>query len=197
MTRPGNNRQQSGIALIMVLGLVIFLTLIALPFSESQRISTQVAANSLGSAFSQAAADGAVNRMVYELSRARSADTQIALLQWKADGQVHAWVENGMQMAVTAKSETAKIDLNFAAEPLLKKVFTFGGATDEGIVKGMWFDESGTLYRDTCRKLFVKCDNNRVDEVKDTVKSIGRMLGQKAMWIEFDFSDNAQIIDCE
>ena len=131
MSPPRNNRQQSGIALIMVLGLVIFLTLIALPFSESQRISTQVAANTLGSATSQAAADGAVNRMVYELSRARSADVQIALLQWKADGQVHAWVENGMQMAVTAKSETAKIDLNFAAEPLLKKVFTFGGATDD------------------------------------------------------------------
>ena len=43
----------------------------------------------------------------------------------------------------------------------------------------------------------MKCDNNRVEEVKDTVKSIGRKLGQKAMWIEFDFSDNAQIIDCE
>ena len=45
----------------------------------------------------------------------------------------------------------------------------------------MTFDESGTLYRDTCRKLFVKCDNGRVDEVKDLVKSIGRRLGQKAM----------------
>ncbi|MFM9963721.1 MAG: hypothetical protein ACKV2Q_21135 [Planctomycetaceae bacterium] len=31
----------------------------------------------------------------------------------------------------------------------------------------------------------------------ETVKSIGRKLGQKAMWIEFDFSDNAQVIDCE
>ena len=82
-----SKQQQSGIALIMVLGLVIFLTLIALPFSENQRISTQVAANTLGSATSQTAADGAVNRMVYELSRARSSDAQIALLQWKADGQ--------------------------------------------------------------------------------------------------------------
>jgi general secretion pathway protein K len=139
------SQKQSGIALIMVLGLVIFLTLIALPFAEGQRVSTQVTANTLGSATSQAAADGAVNRMVYELSRARSADAQTALLQWKADGQVHGWVENGMQMAVTAKSETAKIDLNFAAEPLLKKVFTFGGATEEeadGIVAAVkdWTD---------------------------------------------------------
>jgi general secretion pathway protein K len=125
------SRNQRGIALIMVLGLVIFLTLIALPFSESQRISTQVTANTLGSATAQAAADGAVNRMVYELSKPRSADAQIALTQWKADGLVHYWVENGMQMAVSAKSETAKIDLNFAAEPLLKKVFTSAGVSDE------------------------------------------------------------------
>ena len=117
-------RGELGIALILVLGLVIFLTLIALPFSESQRTSTQVTANTLGSATSQAAADGAVNRMVYELSRPRSADAQIALTQWKGDGLVHAWVEGGMQIAVSAKNETAKIDLNFAAEPLLKKVFT-------------------------------------------------------------------------
>ena len=61
----------------------------------------------------------------------------------------------------------------------------------------MWLDEGGTLYRDTCRKLFVKCDNSRVAEVNDIVKAIGRRLGQKAMWIEFDFTDNARIIDCE
>ncbi len=73
----------------------------------------------------------------------------------------------------------------------------FGGATDEGLVKGMWLDEGGTLYRDTCRKLFVKCDDSRVDEVNGIVKAIGRRLGQKAMWIEFDFTDNARIIDCE
>lgn len=131
MKRMPRPRRQTGIALIMVLGLVIFLTLIALPFSESQRISTQVASNTLGSATSQAAADGAVNRMVYELSRARSADAQIALQQWKADGRVHSWVENGITMAVSAKSETAKIDLNFGAEAVLKRVFTFGGATEE------------------------------------------------------------------
>jgi general secretion pathway protein K len=125
------SHKQRGIALIMVLGLVIFLTLIALPFSESQRISTQVTANTLGSATAQAAADGAVNRMVFELSRPRSADAQIALNQWKADGLEHALTEGGVQIVVSAKNETGKIDLNFAAEPLLKKMFTSAGATDE------------------------------------------------------------------
>ncbi len=124
-------QKQKGIALIMVLGLVIFLTVIALSFSDSQRVSTQVTSNALASASAQAAADGAVNRMVFELSRPRSADAQSALAQWKIDGVVHQWAENGSQIAVSAKSETAKIDLNFASEPLLKRVFTSVGATEE------------------------------------------------------------------
>jgi general secretion pathway protein K len=128
---PAASKGQRGIALIMVLGLVIFLTLIALPFSESQRVSTQVTSNTLGAAVAQAAADGAVNRMLFELGRPRSSDAQAAAIQWKADGLVHGWSESGMQIAVSAKNETAKIDLNFASEPLLKKVFAASGATDE------------------------------------------------------------------
>ncbi|MEO7278828.1 MAG: hypothetical protein ABIZ64_02820 [Casimicrobium sp.] len=124
-------KKQNGIAIIMVLGLVIFLTVIALSFSDAQRVSTQVTSNALASARAQAAADGAVNRMVFELSRPRSADAQIAVAQWKIDGVVHQWNENGAEIAVSAKSETAKIDLNFASEPLLKRVFTSVGATEE------------------------------------------------------------------
>ena len=124
-------QKQHGIALIMVLGLVIFLTVIALSFSDSQRVSTQVTSNALASARAQALADGAVNRMVFELSRPRSADAQIAVTQWKIDGVLHQWAENGMQIGVSAKSETAKIDVNFASEPLLKRVFTSVGATEE------------------------------------------------------------------
>ncbi len=88
-----------------------------------------------------------------------------------------------------SEAELAAIQMELALQ--------FGGATDEGPVKGMWLDEAGVMYRDTCRKLFVKCDDSRLVEVNDVVKSIGRRLGQKAMWIEFDFDDNAQIIDCE
>ena len=40
-------RDQRGIALIMVLGLVIFLTVVALSFSDSQRVATQVTSNAL------------------------------------------------------------------------------------------------------------------------------------------------------
>ena len=131
MTYRLQRHSQQGLALIMVLGLVIFLSIIALNFSDNQRVSTQVTANTLASASAQAAADGAVHRMVFELSRPRPIDAQAALEQWKSNGLVHEWTDNGVQVAVSAKSEAAKIDLNFAAEPLLKKVFTSAGASDE------------------------------------------------------------------
>ncbi len=135
MKRWARNRarraHQRGIALILVLGLVIFLTVIALAFGDNQRVGTQIASNTVQIAKAQAAADGAVHRMVYELARPRATDAQAALAQWKADGVVHEWTENGLQIAVSAKNEAAKIDLNFAAEPLLKQVFVSGGASEE------------------------------------------------------------------
>ena len=54
--------------------------------------------------------------------------------RWR-NGKLTAWSTNGLktalQIAVSAKSEAAKIDLNFAAEPLLKQVFVSGGASEE------------------------------------------------------------------
>ncbi len=127
-------KAQRGIALLVVLGLVIFLSLIALPFSESQRLSTQMTANALMIAKLQAAADGAVHRMLFELARPRAADATLALAQWKANGMTHEMTENGFQIAVSARNEAAKIDLNFAAEALLKNVFASAGVAEEDAV---------------------------------------------------------------
>jgi general secretion pathway protein K len=126
--------KQRGIALLVVLGLVIFLSLIALPFSESQRLSTQMTANSLTVAKVQAAADGAVHRMLFELSRPRAADSQIAQNQWKSNGISYDFSENGIQVSVSARNEAAKIDLNFAAEALLKSLFTSVGVAEEDAI---------------------------------------------------------------
>jgi general secretion pathway protein K len=125
---------QQGVALLVVLGLVIFLSLIALPFSESQRLSSQMTANALMVAKVQAAADGAVHRMLFELSRPRAADAQIAQNQWKSNGIPYELTENGIQVSVSARNEAAKIDLNFAAEALLKSLFTSVGVAEEDAV---------------------------------------------------------------
>jgi general secretion pathway protein K len=124
------SKTQKGLALLIVLGLVIFLSVIALSFSESQRLTSQMAANSLAVTRTQAAADGAVHKMLYELSRPRQSDAQAEENRWKANGVPYEWSENGVQVSVSARSEAAKIDLNFAAEALLKNLFVSAGVED-------------------------------------------------------------------
>ncbi len=122
---------QRGIALMAVLGLVVFLSIIALSFSETQRLSSQITANSLASARAQAAADGAVHKMIFEVNKPRQADASgIEDTRWKANGIAYVWSENGVQVSVSARSEAAKIDLNFAAEALLKNLFVSAGVED-------------------------------------------------------------------
>jgi general secretion pathway protein K len=123
-------KTQQGLALLIVLGLVIFLSIIALSFSETQRLTSQIAANNLTTARAQAAADGAIHKMLYELSRPRQSDAQTEEQRWKANGLPYEWSENGVQVSVSGRSEAAKIDVNFAAEALLKNLFVTAGVED-------------------------------------------------------------------
>ena len=124
-------RGEQGIALMMVLGLVVFLSIIALSFSESQRLASQITQNALASSRAQQAADGGVHKMLYEINKPRVADgTSTEDLRWKANGTPYEWAENGVQVTVLGRSEAAKIDLNFAAEPLLKNLFVSAGVED-------------------------------------------------------------------
>jgi general secretion pathway protein K len=137
--------RERGIALLIVLGLVIFLSLIALSFSESQRLTSQITANNLAIARAQAAADGATHKMLFELSRPRQSDAEAEVQRWKANGIAYEWSENGVTVSVSARSEAAKIDVNFAAEALLKNLFVTAGVEDgeaDGIVAAIrdWTD---------------------------------------------------------
>lgn len=123
-------QHQRGIALLIVLGLVVFLSIVALSFSEAQRLTSQIAANQLAAMRAQAAADGAIHKMLYELSRPRQAEAQSEAERWKANGVPYEWSESGVQVSVSARSEAAKIDLNFAAEALLKNLFVSAGVEE-------------------------------------------------------------------
>jgi general secretion pathway protein K len=127
-TQP--RHKQLGLALLIVLGLVMFLSLIALSSSESQRLSSQIASNNLNVARAQAAADGGVHRMLFELSRPPALDQEANLARWKSNGVPYRITENGVQITVSAQNEAAKIDLNFAAEPLLKSLFVSVGVEE-------------------------------------------------------------------
>jgi general secretion pathway protein K len=116
-------RRQSGIALIAVLWLTVLLTVIASSFAFSMRNEVLAARNAISSAQARAAADGAVERTIFELQRPRNLPDA-----WSADGQPQAWQEGEAAITVVAVDESAKIDLNAAPDVLLKGLLqTVGG----------------------------------------------------------------------
>jgi len=116
---------QRGIALIAVLWLTVLLTVIASSFAYSMRGEALAARNTMSLAQARAVADGAVERMAFELSRPRNLQDV-----WRADGQPHAWNEGDVAVSAAAFDESARIDLNAATDPLLKGLLQNVGGLD-------------------------------------------------------------------
>ena len=116
---------QHGIALIAVLWLTVLLTVIASSFAYSMRSEALAARNTLSLAQVRSVADGAVERVLFELTRPR-----VAADAWSADGQPHVWNDGDIAITATAVDEAARIDLNSAAEPLLKGLLQNVGGLD-------------------------------------------------------------------
>lgn len=113
--RYASRKHQCGIALILVLWLTVLLTVIGGSFAYGMRNEALAARNTLSLAQARGVADGAIYRTVFELMRPKTlADG------WSADGTIHAWDEDGSRVTVNALDESGKIDLNTAAEGLLK-----------------------------------------------------------------------------
>jgi len=128
--RPAAPRAQSGIALIIVLWITIMLTVIAGGFAFAMRSEAMSARNALSLAQARAAANGAVERMAFELARPRYPTA------WLADGQPHAWRDGDVQIVASAVDESAKIDLNSAPDTLLKGLIEkVGGADPEATAR--------------------------------------------------------------
>jgi hypothetical protein len=73
----------------------------------------------------------------------------------------------------------------------------FGGMTNEGLVTGHWIDADGTEFRDTCVKVSIECDRERLAEAIQAVRRIGHKLGQRAMYFEVAGYDGVQILRIE
>ena len=116
---------QRGIALIAVLWLTVLLTVIASSFAYSMRGEALAARNTMSLAQARAVADGAVERVAFELSRPRNLPDV-----WSADGQPHVWNDGEIAVTAAAFDETARIDLNAAPEPLLKGLLQNAGGLD-------------------------------------------------------------------
>ncbi len=125
MRRPMKRSGQSGIAIVLALWLTVLLTVLASGFAFSMRGEALAARNAVSLAQARAAADGAVERTAYELSRPRIADA------WSPDGQAHRWNDGGAAIVVTAVDEAAKIDINAAPDALLKNMLMVIGGLDD------------------------------------------------------------------
>ena len=123
---------QSGIALIAVLWLTVMLTVIASGFAFSMHGEAVAARNALSLAQARAAADGAVERAAFELTRPRNLPDV-----WLPDGTPQTWAEGEAKITTWATDESARIDLNFASEALLKGLFQNLGGVDAATADGL------------------------------------------------------------
>ena len=125
LSRRPSRAAQEGIALVLTLWLTILLTVLASGFAFSMRSEAIAARNAISATQARTAADGAVERAVYELSRPRVPDA------WMPDGQPHRWTDGGIALTVAAVDETSKIDLNSANDALLKSLVMRAGELDD------------------------------------------------------------------
>jgi general secretion pathway protein K len=132
----GSRRAQGGIALILVLWIVTLLTVIAGSFSFSMRTEALAARNQVSLAQARTLADGAVYRAIYEASRppqASYANTPGGGRRWRIDRGAYkqTWQSADAVLSVSLTDESGKIDLNVAADALLKNYFKVVGGIDE------------------------------------------------------------------
>ena len=117
-------RRQRGIALILALWLTVMLTVIASGFAFSMRSEALAARNMISMSQARAAANGAIERTVFEMSRTATSET------WKRDGTAHTWKDGDVSLIASATDESARIDLNSANEALLRSLFINVGGAD-------------------------------------------------------------------
>ena len=129
---PHRGSGERGIALIVVLWLTVLITVIGSSFAYSMRGEALAARNTMSLAQARAAADGAVERTAFELSRPRTSAEA-----WNADGQPHAWTDGDIALTAVAHDESARIDLNAASEPLLKGLLQNVGGLDPDTAQQM------------------------------------------------------------
>ncbi|CAN5495260.1 type II secretion system protein GspK [soil metagenome] len=118
--------RQRGIALILVLWATTLLTVIASSFVFSTRTETLLAQNMVASARAQALADAAVQKAAFEIFRPENIKSR-----WKVDGSPNAWEYGGAKVNVVILDVSGKIDLNSAADLLLKGLFKSAGLDEE------------------------------------------------------------------
>ena len=119
-------RRQRGMALVLVVWAAILLTVIASSFIVERRTEAMVVANSVAMSRAQGAADAGIYRAVYDAYRNDNSPDL-----WKRDGTRYDWNFDGIPVQVEMRDESAKIDINTAADALLRNLFISVGMSDD------------------------------------------------------------------
>ena len=120
-------RRERGVALVVVMWVSILLTVIASSFIYEAHTDALVVRNTISMARAEAIANAAVYRALFELYRADNAPDA-----WRRDGSVRDWTYDGVPVKVEIRDESGKIDVNTAADPLMRGLFQqFGLSTDD------------------------------------------------------------------
>lgn len=72
---------------------------------------------------------------------------------------------------------------------------TFGGLSIDGPGSGVWIADDGAIYEENSYVLQVHCDRSQYHEARELIISIGRQLGQRAMYFEVRYFDGVDIVD--
>ena len=118
--------KQRGIALILVLWIMTLLMLIASSFIYAMRTDVVIVANSVARARLEAVADAAVQRGVFEIFKPPQLPGR-----WIADGIAQTWGYQGIAVEVSMTDESGKIDINTAADALLRGLFLAQGLKED------------------------------------------------------------------
>lgn len=102
-----------GFAMILVIWVLVLLSLVAAGFSRLVTVETDTGIWLSEQVQAQAAAQAGVHRALMGLS---SRDKE---QRWLADGQPREFVWEGLQTSILVRSESGKVDLNYAPEQLL------------------------------------------------------------------------------
>ena len=119
-------RRERGVALVIVLWVSVLLTVIASSFIVERRTEFLIVRNSASLAKAEAAANAAVMAAVIQLYRGDNSPDR-----WQKDGTVRDWSFDGVPVRIEVRDESAKIDINTAAEPLLRGLLVSAGLQDD------------------------------------------------------------------
>jgi hypothetical protein len=93
----------------------------------------------------------------------------------------------------THRNDGAKISTAARRDILRQVRDAFGGYTLEGPFQGAWVADDGKVYEETSYRLEVIIAPGQLQAARALVISIGKQLGQRAMY--FEVRESGEIID--